>query len=502
MAPTDQSETDQESTDQGGEEPRPKLNMEVKIDSRSACQRHITVTIPHEEVERYYGEAFSELMGKAAVPGFRPGRAPRKLVEVRYRKDVTDQVKGSLLMDSVGQISEGHALSPISEPDFDPKAIVVPDEGPMTFEFDIEVRPEFDVPNWKGLKIDRPTRDFTDADVDTQLQNLLAQHGQLVPHDGPASTGDYVTADVIFRDGDQEISKLEEQTIRIRSMLSFRDGKVEGFDTLMEGVKAGESRTGQSHITQDAPNVALRGKTLSAEFRVHEVKKLELPKLTPAFLDQLGGFDSEEELREAIRESLERRMAYTQRQRAREQVLASLTVAADWDLPPDLLLRQSRRELERSILELRRSGFSESEIRSHGNELTQNSRQSTARALKEHFVLERIAEEEKVADEPDDYDHEIELIAQQSGETPRRIRAQLEKRNLMDTLRNQIIERKILDLILSHAVFKDVAYKPEAVESEAIDRAAGGGDAEEIPEAHHDEGTSPDQPTQRGEGRK
>jgi trigger factor len=497
MHPTDQSEADQEGTEQEGAEPRPKLNMEVKIDTRSACERHITVTIPHEEVERYYSDAFSELMGKAAVPGFRPGRAPRKLVEVRFRKDVADQVKGSLLMDSVGQISEDHELSPISEPDFDAAAIVVPDEGPMTFEFDIEVRPVFDVPNWKGLTIERPMRDFNDADIDAQLQNLLAQHGQLVPHDGPASSGDYVTADVFFRDGEQEVSKLEEQTIRIRPLLSFRDGKVEGFDKLMAGVKAGESRTGQARITQDAPNEALRGKTLAAEFRVHEVKKLELPELTPAFLDQLGGFDSEEELREAIRGSLEHRLEYTQRQRTREQVLATLTVAADWDLPPELLRRQSRRELDRSVLELRRSGFSENEIRAHGNELSQNSRQSTARALKQHFMLERIAEEEKIEDQPEDYDFEIDLIARQSGETPRRIRAQLEKRGLMDTLRNQIIERKVLDLILSHAKFKDVPYKPETNESEAIDRAAGGGDAEEIPAAHHDEGTSPEQPQQR-----
>lgn len=495
MHSTDQREAEQEGTEES--QAQPKLNLDVKIDSRSACERHITVTIPHDEVERYYSNAFSELMGKAAVPGFRPGRAPRKLVEVRFRKDVTDQVKASLLLDSVGQISEEHDLSPISEPDFDAAAIVVPDEGPMTFEFDIEVRPEFQVPNWKGLNLERPTRDFTEADIDAQLQRLLTERGQLVPHDGAAEPGDYITADVVFRDGEQEVSKLDEQTIRIRPRLTFRDGTVDGFDKLMRGVKAGETRSGQAKISQDAPNEPLRGKTLAAEFHVHEVKKLELPKLTQAFLDQIGGFDNEEQLREAIRESLKRRLDYDQHQRAREQVLATLTAAADWDLPPELLRRQSSRELQRTILELRRSGFSEEEIRAHANELTRNSKQSTSRALKQHFILERIAEEEKIEDLPEDYDHEIELIAQQSGETPRRVRARLEKQNLMDTLRNQIIERKVLEQILSHAKFKDVPYKPEALDAEAIDRAAAGGDAEEIPEAQHDEGTSPEQPQQR-----
>ena len=94
-------------------------------------------------------------MTSAQVPGFRPGRAPRKLIETRFRKDVAERVKSSLLMDSIGQVSDDKGLSPISEPDFDFEAIELPDEGPMTFEFDLEVRPEFDVPQWKGLKIKR-----------------------------------------------------------------------------------------------------------------------------------------------------------------------------------------------------------------------------------------------------------------------------------------------------------------------------------------------------------
>ena len=150
--------------------PSQKLELEIKVDSRRACERHVTVTMPREDIDRYFDNAFSEMMPTAAVPGFRAGRAPRKLVENRFRKDVADQVKGSLLMDSLAQITEEQKLTAISEPDFDPEAIEVPDEGPMTFEFDIEVRPEFDLPKWKGLKIERPMREFTDTDVDQQLE--------------------------------------------------------------------------------------------------------------------------------------------------------------------------------------------------------------------------------------------------------------------------------------------------------------------------------------------
>lgn len=460
-----------------------KLNLDVKIDTKSACERHVTVTIPREDIDRYFDKAYSDLMGKAAIPGFRAGRAPRKLVESRFRKDVADQVKSSLLMDSMGQISDDEKLSPISEPDFDPRGIEVPETGSMVYEFDIEVRPEFDLPQWKGLNIERPTREFTDADVDKQLNDLLAEHGKLVPLDGPASAGDYVTTNLTFKNGDDVISSVNEEVIRIRPVLSFRDGRVEKFDKLLAGVNAGETREGKAQLTSAAANPELRGKEITAIFEVLEVKKLELPELTPALLEELGGFSDVEELRAAIRQSLERRLAYEQQQRARQQVTKALVVAASWELPPDLLRRQSRRELERSVLELRRSGFGEAEIQSHANSLRQNSEVATARSLKEHFILERIAEEEKIEDLPEDYDLEVSLIARQSNESPRRVRAQLEKRGMMDTLRNQIIERKAIDLILSHATFVDVPFEIAAMDDEAVDQSAGGEDESEIPSA-------------------
>lgn len=465
-----------------GEE-KPKLNLDVRIEPRSACERHITVTIPREDIDRYLNDAYSEMMDKAVVPGFRPGRAPRKLVQLRFRKEVGEQVKGSLLMDSLGQISNSHDLSPISEPDFDPTAVNVPDAGPMVFEFDIEVRPEFDLPNWKGLIIDRPGREFTDKDIDRQMKETLAKHGRLVPHDGPAEMGDYLTLNITFKDGENVISSVQEEVIRVRRTLSFRDGNVEGFDKLMKGAEAGQTRIGQAKLTPDAPNEALRGKMITAEFEVLEVKKLELPELTRAFLEQIGNFETAADLRDAVKDMLHRRLQYEQQRQARQQILAALTEAASWDLPPALLKRQSQRELERAVLELKRSGFGDNDIRLRENELRQNSRVNTARSLKEHFILERIAEEQKIGDEPRDYEMEISLIAQQSGESPRRVRAQLEKRGLMDTLRNQIIERKVIDLILDHATFHDVPFELEGDDAEAVDQAAGG-EAVEIPEAH------------------
>ena len=462
-----------------------ELHLDVEIDSPSACQRHITVTVAREDIDRYLDDAFSEMMGTANVPGFRVGRAPRKLVEARFRKEVSDQIKGSLLLDSMAQVNEDHDLAAISEPDIDLGAVELPTEGPLTFEFDLEVRPEFDLPDWKGLKIERPTAEFGDSDIDEQLVQVLANYGKRVPSQDPIALGDYITMRITASSDDKTIGESVEETVCVRPSLSFRDGTIEEFGKLIGGQKTGDTVKTSITLIDDAPNADLAGKEIQIEFEILDVKKFELPELNSEFLSQLGNFESEADLRDAIKDSLQRQLDYQQQQRARQQITQLLTAAADWELPPEMLKRQSGRELERKIMELRRSGFPEADIQAHANELRQNSQETTSTALREHFILERIAEEENVDAAEADYDREISLIAMQTGDTPRRVRAQIEKKGLMDSLRNQIVERRVIDLVLEHAKFKDVKFEGEGGTTEALDMAIGGGEQNEIPVAAH-----------------
>lgn len=479
------SETDALVGDASTDE-KPKLSLDVKIENPSACQRHVTVTISRPDIERYFREAFDEFQPKAEVPGFRPGRAPRKLVESRFRDQVAGQVKGSLLMDSVTQVTEEKNFAAISEPNFDFEAIEMPDEGPLTFEFDIEVRPDFDVPDWKGMKLERPLHEYTDQEVDDHLKKLLARYGQTVTKEGPVEAADTVSLQITSKHDGDVILEVENETVPIKPTLSFNDANVEGFDKLIVGGKVGEKKTVEVTVSADAENEALRGEKVEVEFEIKAIKRLELPELTPGFLDRIGGFESEQDLRQAVRDELVSQHGYHQQQRIRQQITAFLIKDANWELPPDLLKRQGRRELERAVLELRSAGFPDDMIRAYQNQLRQNSQDSTKRALKEHFILERIAEDHEFDVEPADYDAEVVRIARQSNESPRRVRARLEKRGQMDALRNQIIERKVIDLITSEAEFTDVPFKPEPDDTIAIDHAIGGHSAEsDIPEAKY-----------------
>src|SRR5262245_32232211 len=230
-----EDEADSAVAVEGGEDEAPqKLDLDVQVTNPSACERHVTVTIARADIDRYFDNAFGEMMPTAAVPGFRIGRAPRKVVEHRFRDEVSDRVKSALLLDSLEQISEEQRFTAISEPNFDLEAVEVPKEGPMTFEFTIEVRPEFDMPAWKGLKLNRPVREFTDADVEEQLSQMLARYGQLVPFEGTASEGDYVSVNITATANGEQVARENEAVLRIRPTLSFRDAKLDGFDKLID----------------------------------------------------------------------------------------------------------------------------------------------------------------------------------------------------------------------------------------------------------------------------
>lgn len=478
-----------------GEEQKPKLSLDVKIEKPGACQRHITVTIAREDIDRYLSEAFDQLMPRAEVRGFRAGRAPRKLVENHYRDHIRDQVKGTLLLDSLQQISEEYEFSAISEPDFRYQAVELPDEGPLTFEFDLEVRPEFDMPEWKGLDVQRPVHEVSDDEVELHLKELLGRYSRLTPTEEPARAGDYVVVDVRFTHEGEELSSQSEQTICVRPKVSFRDGVLEGFDQLMAGAKAGDKRTTSVMLSSEASREDLAGKQVTAEFDVLEVKRQELPAMSQSFLDQLGGFSSEAEVREVARHDLERRVRYQQQRDVRRQITAQLTAGANWELPPDLLRRQARRELERIVMELQSSGFNSEQIEAQVNHMRQNILANTAHALREHFILERIAEEEQVEASEEDFENEIRMIAHYRSESPRRVRARLEKRGQLDTLRNQIIESKVIQLVTEHAKFTDVPFElPHDDTAPVSHRICGGQDEVEIPEAEGGEAESLRQP--------
>ena len=452
-------------------EAKTRLDLDVQISDVGPCKKHLKVTIPRSDVEKQFQESVGVMAKEAVVPGFRPGHAPRQLVEKRFRKQVAGQVKSTLLMACLEQLDEEHKLNPISQPELDVEAIELPEDGPMTFEMEVEVRPDFPLPAYKALTLKSPVKSITEADIDAQVKAFQERYAQLVPKfEGGAEVGDFVTADLTFHLGGKTYNEAKEIQFRLQSELRFQDGTVPDLDKALVGVKPGEARQADAKIGSSSPDPNLRGRTIQVTFNVLDLKMLRLPELEPAFFSTTG-FDDLADLRDALKGVLERRHEYQRRQAVRNELLGKLVAETPFDLPADLVSRQEKSTLRRLALDLRQGGLSDADIRAREAELRANAHESTLKGLKEFFVLAKIAEAEDIKVEDEDMEVEIEAIADRTDESPRRVRARVEKEGLADAMASQILERKTIDRILEFVKLEEVPLV-EDKSVETLDQAA------------------------------
>jgi trigger factor len=374
-------------------------------------------------------------------------------------------------MACLGQLDEEYKLNPISEPVLDVEAIELPEDGPMTFEMEIEVRPDFPLPSYKELSLKSPVKTVGESDIDVQVTAFRERYAQLVPKlDGVAELGDFVTADLAFHLGGRAYNEAKELQFRLQPELRFQDGTVPELGKALVGAKIGETRMADAKIGSASADPALRGQTIQVSFNVLDLKTLRLPELDSAFFTKTG-FDDLADLREALNGVLERRYEYQRRQAVRNELLGKLIAETPFDLPADLVSRQEKSTLRRMALELRQGGLSDSDIRAREAELRANAHETTLKSLKEFFILAKIAEAEDIKVEDEDMEVEIESIADRTDESPRRVRARVDKEGLADVLASQILERKTIDRILEHVKLEEIPLV-EDKEVETLDQAA------------------------------
>jgi len=465
----------------------PALDYSCEIEEINTCGRRIKITIPQQEVTDAFDAELDQVSSEAVVRGFRVGHAPKKIVAKQYRKEVGEKVKSALLMTVFDQVTEDHNLAPISEPEADLAALNIDPDSDFVFEFTIEVRPDFDLPDWKGLELTRPEREFSADDVDGMVTLILEERGKLVTKEDAAAMRDYITTNVTITAGEKELSSQDGEVIRVMPKLSFQDGEIEDFGKQMVGVASGDTKELKFTLSDDVPNEELKGAEVTAKFEVIDVKSLESPGLSADLIEELsrGEVENEADFRDLILKQLQRQLEHEQRSIVREQITEELIKSASWDLPQKLLEGQAEREVSRRVLELRSSNFSEQQILAYENQIRQNIYQITAKSLKEHFILEKIADIQNIEASQEELTQEVMMIAMQSGDSPRRIMAHLEKTGQLDLLTNQVIERKVIDLILEFADFKGTPYEMPELDTVALSKMASG--VVEIPQATDEE---------------
>ncbi|MDA1164404.1 MAG: trigger factor [Planctomycetota bacterium] len=462
--------SDPESEDQAK---TAKMDLRVDIADAGPCRKRISVVVPEAEITTIRNGTLDEFASKASVPGFRVGRVPRDLVKSRFRQELADELKQRVLVQSLEQLTEEFEIDPINEPDMDVETLEIPDSGDFEYAFDVEVRPDVQLPDFADLTLKRPSREVSDADVQNYIDRMLFEYGEKIDHEDGAAVGDFVSMSVDFVYEGQTVREIADISVRVQPVLRFKDAEIADFGGALTGVKSGESREIEFAISAEAAYVPMRGEKLKAVCLVSSVQKLEIPPLDHDLLDRIG-VESVDKLRQEVKDILDRQVTYRQRQSAREQLLEIIGESSSWDLPEELVLKQVENALHREILEMQQAGYTSKEIRARENDLRQHSVSITRKAMKEHFILDSIATAEEIEVSPQDIELEIMMMAFQSGETPRRLRARLVKTGVIENLEAQIRERKAVDVALDKAKYEEVPMDEELIgddDVEAVDDA-------------------------------
>lgn len=428
----------------------------VTVEDAGTATKKVTVEIPAQRIQDAIAEQFKELKSQAVLPGFRAGRAPQKLLEKKFSKDVRDQVTRTLLQESYQQAVEKNNLQVVGEPDFEnPDSLKLPEEGDLKYTFSVEVQPEFTVPELSSLVIKKPKVQITDEHVQQALQNLREQQGVLNPvEDRGIKEHDVVAADIHVKVGDEVVLHQHDHQFRVRAG-TVAGLKIDDLPKQLEGAKVDDTRTLNIKAPDDHPNEKLKGKDVVIEFKIKDIRELELAEINDEFLQQLG-FEKEEELLAALREEMENRVKNDVQNAMRDQVAKALLEQTQIELPAKLSKRQEGRIVQRRAVDLLQRGVPEDQIRANIELLKQGASDEAVRELKLNFILNKIAQEQNVEVTEGELNGNIAAIAAQRGMRPEKLKQQMASDGSLQTLYIRLVELKAIDKILEHAKIEEV----------------------------------------------
>lgn len=439
----------------------------IKVEDAGPGTKKVSVEIPRDRISSELQKQFKELRQQAAIPGFRVGHAPQKLIEKRFSHDVNEQVRSSLIRESYSQAVEKNNLQVIGEPEFEnPEAIKLPEgDGPLSYSFTVEVQPDFALPGLEHLTIKKPKIQIKDENVDQAMQNLREQQGALVPvEDRGVENRDYLTADVHVKvDGNvvghQHDAQIVARPGRIAGL------QVEDLDKQLEGMKTGETRTITVHAPDDHPNEQIRGKDVQIEIALKDLKKLELAEVSSEFLTDLG-FDNEQELRDALREQMEEKINSDVQQAMREQVNQYLLANTQLELPTKLSDKQTDRVISRRAVDLMMRGMPREQVEANIERLRGGAKEEAARELKLFFILQKLAADQNVDVDESELNGRIAMLAAQQDKRPEKLKQDMAKDGSLASMYIQMREQKAVDQVLEKAKIEEVDVDAEQQKQE------------------------------------
>ena len=422
--------------------------MKVNVESPSNTERRVEVFIPKEEVIGKLEEVFKELEREAKIKGFRPGKAPRRVIEATYGSYIFEEVSSRLVSQSFEKALEEVSVIPISRPRIIKDKIERDKEFHYTAVF--EVIPEFEVKEYIGIELKKQKREVKEEDVERVLNQLRERGAQAKPigEDREVRTGDYLIIDYVGTLDGKPVKDLKAKDAQVivgdkRLMAEFEDNLI--------GMKKGEEKEFEFTYPEDFQMKGVAGKTIKFTATVKEILEKILPELDDDFSKDLGE-ENLEGLKKKIREDLEKRVNKEFEDKLKGELIKVLLERNPFDVPPSLIENETLRLKREFALNLERHGL---KLPVLNDEAGGNFRNRAEQNVKASIILGAIARKEGVQVDEDEVDNKLIEISKSAAVAFQKVREIYEKNNMIDSLKASLVEDKVLNFLIEKSDVKE-----------------------------------------------
>lgn len=435
--------------------------MNIRMEMPGPCRRELHIEVPADQVRSAFDEVTASYLRVARIPGFRPGRAPRDLVRRRYQKEIAGDVKERLIPEGYQAAIKQEKLSTVAVLDVREQSL---EEGqPFAFSVVLDVAPDFQLPEYKGIALTRKTPAVGESDIDDVLKNIREQNGRFEDVAGRAvQIGDLVKIDYEGTLDGQPVESLAPQAKGMGKGTDFwlmadeQNQFLPGFAQGLAGAAIGEGREVTVDFPADFPEKALAGRKAVYSVTVKALREKKLPELDAEFLKGVG-VATVEELRERVKVDLQQLRERNESRRLQGEIVRHLLEKSTFDVPESILQEETRQEVYELVRQNQQRGISTDEIEGHKEELFDAATRSATEKVKLRYVLRRIAAEEKISVEEGEVEARIRSLAAGWGVPADRLRADMEKRNALGQVRDDVLMNKVLGRLLEAAAITEEA---------------------------------------------
>jgi trigger factor len=500
---TSVAEAPEASEDEGA-----KLAPTVEVVDEGAWKRTLKITVSAESVKAEYEDVLKDLGKTVQVPGFRKGHVPRVRLLKQFADALEGDVKYKLISKASDEAMKAEDLEPVGEPEIGPlkdetaesvseetspegeqseapvegdspekteevaaaaesdafEAIKLDPEGDFSFQITVEVKPKFEIPEYKGLKLERHTSEVTDERVEEYIKMVRRSEADYVPvTDGGAKSGDRLTVTGSLKVEDETVWEAEHEICHLVDDLLLGLPARAKHDEV-EGIAPDEERTFDTTVPDEFKEEAHRGKDAKLTIKVEELKRPEVPPLTDEAARNMGAPDAES-LRQSVRTRVAAQAESSAKEDLEKQIVDQLVEAAGIELPEGMLERESRTNEVRQMIRLSQMGIQPDAIQGdHMERIREGAREQSERNLKARLIFEKIAEAENIEITDDDIEEEIFRYAEATQSTPVAVRSKMEREGTLDTMRRELASTKVVNFLVEQADIKDMPEESEPKE--------------------------------------